>query len=203
MGRPYGWIREAPDATAMKTSDRIALWLFIVGLTAFAVMQVTVTLPQVIRIIVSTPLTVSLEVPGYALPGVEAAARATAIDVDLTWVDPGERFWLATEAIASALGFLVLCGCLVYLLFHLSRRVAFPAGAPWVLLLAGFGSLFGQGVAMQAGTFARTAIAERLALDYAMTIDVLRVGVLPIVLIVMAFLLGAGTRLQRDTEGLV
>lgn len=52
--------------------------------------------------------------------------------------------------------------------------------------------------------YATRALTARLDLDsFALDVDFLRVFVLPVVLISVAYVLGAGRRIQKDTEGLV
>lgn len=204
MGRPFAWARETPDTGTMKASDRVALWGVIVVLVGLAVAGLVASIRRVIEIAAGPPLTVEIPLAGTPIDGLGAQATATTANVTLTWIDGGERTWLIVQHVAGAISWIVLTACIAVFLSHVARRVPFPPRLPLLLAAGGMAYLVCQGVAMMTRTFAIEAITGRLGIgNLSIDIDFLRLLVLPTVLISVAYVLGAGRRIQKDTEGLV
>lgn len=201
MNKPYGWIRETPDAGTMKPGDRYAMWAIIAVLVALVAMNVVSSVQRVIEIAAGPPLTVELPVD-IPLSGAEGAA--TYAEFTLTWIDGAERTWLIAHQVADSLSWILLIGCLAVFFAYIARRTPFPPRLPIILSAGGIAYLVFQGGSLMARGAATRALTARLDLDsFALDVDFLRVFVLPVVLISVAYVLGAGRRIQKDTEGLV
>lgn len=204
MGRAFEWVRETPDAGTMKKSDRIALWGVIVVLVVLVAIEIAVAAWHVIEIAAGPPLVVSLAVHGIPIDGFGDEATATAADVTLSSIEGGERALLIIAQVSGALSWAVLIGCLAVFFGCVARRLPFPRRLPMLLTAGGLGYLILQSVSLATRHAAAMAITSRLDGEtFSLDVDFLRVFVVPIVLITIAYVIGAGRRIQKDTEGLV
>ena len=204
MGRAFEWVRETPDAGTMKKSDRVAIWGVICVLVLLVAIEIVMAVRRVIEIAAGPPVTVELPLIDTPIDDLEVEANATRADVSLTWIDGGERTWLIVQQLSGALSWLVLTTCIVVFLSYVARRIPFPPRVPLLLAAGGMAYLVFQGVALMARTMALGAISARLGVgNVSADVDFLRLLVVPVVLISIAYVLGAGQRIQKDTEGLV
>ena len=170
---------------------------------------------QVVRLIAApgkTPLqlltSVELSVPEQeGQPQLGRGAYTTA-DAVASGLSDGTRALLATGAGLGVLTSAVVLGGVAYLIASIARGKPFASPLPVLALIAGatlaIGTLLAQGL---------TVLGQMFAADELNPVvdDVFIVGgefdptliFVGIVVMALAFVFRAGTRLQRDTEGLV
>jgi hypothetical protein len=170
---------------------------------------------QVVRMIAApdeTPieLLTSSDVPAPAhegQPQLEKATYTTA-DVVASGLSGGTRALLAAGAGLGVLTAVVVLGGIAYLIATLSRGKPFARALPVLALIAGttlaFGSLLSQGLTvlgqMSAADELNPVADDVFIVSGDFNLTLIFVG---IVIMALAFVFRAGSRLQRDTEGLV
>ncbi|WP_105565622.1 hypothetical protein [Microbacterium halophytorum] len=194
---------QSPDVATIRRSDQIALWIIATAFIALAAYGLVRAAIRVVELSGSGPVAASLSLPDTPVPELAEGATASAIDVTVQNVDPGTRAFLIASEVFAGLGWAAFYVLVALFLIQVARRVAFARRMPALLMTAAFALLVGQGVSLQLGTAASAGISEQLGLGFATRIDPVTLIVLPVLLIAIAFVLGAGRRLQKDTEGLV
>src|SRR5699024_2081379 len=127
-------------------------------------------------------------VRGIHIDGFSDEAMATAADVTLSSIEGGERALLVLAQVTGALSWAVLIGCLVIFFACVARRIPFPRRLPMLLTVGGLGYLILQSVSLATRHAGAMAITSRLGGEtFALDVDFLRVFVLPIVLITVAY----------------
>lgn len=191
----------APDVATIKTSDRITLWVIAAALIAFGLYGLSKGAMRIIELVGSDAVRVELDLSNTPLPPLPA--EATAAEVTVHSIDPSTRAFLVIEQVFASLGWIAFYALVAVFLVQVARRIAFGRRMPILLMTAAFALLIGQGVSLQMHVAAATNISDTLGLDLAFTFDPLTILVLPILLVAFAFVLGAGKRIEKDTEGLV
>lgn len=202
MIRPFAGLREMPDVATIKMSDRIALWGFTALVGVLVAVDVFAAIRRIVTLVAGPPVTVELawKAP-VAHDDIEAVSTRT--DITLAYLDPGERFWLVTEQVADSLAWILLGSCIAVLLVSVALRIPFSRRTPRLLAIGSVVAVFLGGIAVQAHSSAAQTIAHRLDIEVAFDVGIVRLLILPIALLAIAYVIGSGTRIQRDTEGLV
>ena len=147
-------------------------------------------------------MTAELEQPDTPIPGFPGKATASVIEVTLT-PDAGTRTWLIVAEAIGSLGWLGFSALVALFLIQVARRIPFAPRMPQLLMTAAFVLIISSGVRMFASSSATAGIATQLKIDYASSIDLVQLFLMPILIMTLALVLGSGRRIQKDTEGLV
>lgn len=190
-----------PDLTAMTRADRGALW-GIAGLIA-VIALIAPTVGAVLRVAqYAAGSDVALALDMHPAADADVTPIAAEAVVDLTG---REQALLIVGEIAGALAWAVAMGCVVALLVSIARGVAFSRANAWRMYGAALSMILGYGIDALLSMIARSEVAMRLGYPYTvhLELDMMQLLIVPIVFVSFAVILGAGTRMQRDTEGLI
>ncbi|MBW9111827.1 hypothetical protein JNB63_18615 [Microbacterium trichothecenolyticum] len=206
----------ATHRTTVSTGDAVALGIIATGAVSVAVAALVAGVRAAFEVFGTDP-TVAMPVTGgdvEALDGVTDITAAVYTSADVTFASlPTAVSWLLLLEVAlPALATIGVCAVAWWLGVSLIRgrpfRASMPAAIGVVACLVIAGGLFGQ----FAGAWGRAMLVEHLAATDEAVTDVFWIFLLPLDLtpigwgFALALVAGAfqiGSRLQRDTEGLV
>lgn len=207
---------QSTPRTHVSLGEGVALGLIATGAVSVGIAALVAIVQRAIAVFGDSP-TIAMPVTGGDVEGLDGvtdvtAAVYTSADVTFTSLPTGVSWMLLLEGALPALATIGVCAIAWWLGVSLIRakpfRASMPAAIGTVACLVIGGGLFGQ----LAGAWGRAMLVEQLAATDDAVTDVfwtflLQLDLAPVgwgfalALVAMAFEIG--TRLQRETEGLV